>query len=162
MVKGNIQFPEINTPVHDLRILIVSTLWNPEIISSLVKGTVDAILETGVKESQISFVTVPGSWELVAGVQLNLKEYDVVVPIGCLIKGSTMHFEYISESVARGLMDLSLKSGIPILYGVLNCLTLDQARERAGLVKDSHNHGKDWGSGAVRMGLMYKSSRNLQ
>jgi 6,7-dimethyl-8-ribityllumazine synthase len=156
MVQTAIKFPEITDAVTNLKILIVSTLWNPEIVDSLVLATKKAILEEGVQESQITYKTVPGSWELVAGIQNSIQEgYHVIIPIGCLIKGATMHFEYISEGVARGLMDLQIKTEIPILYGVLNCLSEEQARERAGLVPESHNHGKDWGSGAVRMGLMY-------
>ena len=86
--------------------------------------------------------------------KLALNQYDAIIPIGVLIKGSTMHFEYISEAVSKGLMDLCIQSKTPILYGVLNCLSIDQAKERAGLTPKGINHGYDWGSGAVRMALL--------
>ena len=159
MVQSNIVFPAINGRVDHLKILIVSTMWNDDIVSSLVAGAKESILSCGLEESQITHLKVAGSWELVMGVKMNLDGFDAVIPIGVLIKGSTMHFEYISESVSKGLMDLCLQSNVPILYGVLNCLNVEQARERAGLTTDSHNHGNDWGSGAVRMAIMKTTLR---
>lgn len=66
-----------------------------------------------------------------------------------------MHFEYISESVSQGLMRVGLDTGVPVIFGVLTCLTEDQAKERAGLLPGSHNHGDDWASSAVEM-IRYK------
>ncbi|KAM6500314.1 dimethylribityllumazine synthase [Amanita muscaria] len=79
--------------------------------------------------------------------------FDAVISIGVLIKGSTMHFEYISESVSQGLMKVQLDSGVPVIFGVLTALTEAQALERAGLSSGGHNHGEDWGLAAVEMGL---------
>ena len=86
-------------------------------------------------------------------------ECDAVICIGCLIKGSTMHFEYISGAVAQGIMDLQLASGSPVIFGVLTCLTEEQAFERAGIPvgnQKGHNHGIDWGTTAVEMALISK------
>ncbi|KAF8940110.1 6,7-dimetjyl-8-ribityllumazine synthase [Dissophora ornata] len=82
--------------------------------------------------------------------------FDAVICIGVLIKGSTMHFEYICEAVTQGIMRVGLDSGLPVIFGVLTCLTEDQALSRAGMDKDGkgHNHGLDWGSGAVEMALL--------
>lgn len=80
--------------------------------------------------------------------------FDAVIAIGVLIKGATMHFEYISESVSHALMRVQLDSGVPVIFGVLTALTDDQALERAGLgkgVDKGHNHGEDWGLAAVEM-----------
>lgn len=77
---------------------------------------------------------------------------DAVIGIGVLIKGSTMHFEYISESCCSGLMRIGLDTGVPVILGVLTALTEDQALERSGVgrgVNKGHNHGLDWGSAAV-------------
>jgi 6,7-dimethyl-8-ribityllumazine synthase len=76
--------------------------------------------------------------------------FDAVIAIGVLIKGATMHFEYISDSVAHGLMKVQLESGVPVIFGVLTALSDEQALERAG--KGGHNHGEDWGLAAVDMG----------
>jgi 6,7-dimethyl-8-ribityllumazine synthase len=81
--------------------------------------------------------------------------FDAVIAIGVLIKGATMHFEYICESVSHALMKIQLDTGVPVIFGVLTALTDDQALERAGLGRGSekgHNHGEDWGLAAVEMG----------
>jgi 6,7-dimethyl-8-ribityllumazine synthase len=82
--------------------------------------------------------------------------FDAVIAIGVLIKGSTMHFEYICDSVSHALMKLQMDSGVPVIFGVLTALTDDQALERAGLGRGEkgkgHNHGEDWAAAAVEMG----------
>jgi len=81
------------------------------------------------------------------------RPFDAVIAIGVLIKGSTMHFEYICESVSHALMRVQLDSGVPVIFGVLTALTEEQALERAGIgrVSKGHNHGEDWGAAAVEM-----------
>lgn len=82
------------------------------------------------------------------------KPFDAIVAIGCLIKGETMHFEYICESVSHALMRIQVDLGVPVVFGVLACLSEEQALARAGLVEGkSHNHGEDWGEAAVEMGV---------
>jgi len=81
--------------------------------------------------------------------------FDAVIAIGVLIKGSTMHFEYICDSVSHALMKLQMDTGIPVIFGVLTALTDDQALERAALGKGEnkgHNHGEDWALAAIEMG----------
>ncbi|KAG8746843.1 hypothetical protein FRC10_003365 [Ceratobasidium sp. 414] len=84
------------------------------------------------------------------------KAFDAVIAIGVLIKGSTMHFEYICDAVSHALMRLQMETGVPVIFGVLTALTDDQALERAGLGRGEngkgHNHGEDWGLAAVEMG----------
>ncbi|KAG5722148.1 6,7-dimethyl-8-ribityllumazine synthase [Termitomyces sp. T112] len=99
----------------------------------------------------------PGSTPASAPVVtvLNNEPFDAVIAIGVLIKGSTMHFEYICDSVSHGLMKVQLDTGVPVVFGVLTALTDDQALERAGLGRGEnkgHNHGEDWGLAAVEMG----------
>jgi 6,7-dimethyl-8-ribityllumazine synthase len=88
-------------------------------------------------------------------------EYDAIIAIGCLIKGETMHFEYICEAVSQGIMRLNttLSSGSPappIIFGVLAVLTEEQARARAGLIAGKHNHGTEWAQSALKMANVYK------
>lgn len=80
--------------------------------------------------------------------------FSAAIAIGTLIKGSTSHYEYISEAVTHGLMRVQLNTGIPVIYGVLNCFTEEQALQRAGVGKEEpgHNHGIDWGNAAVELG----------
>ena len=77
--------------------------------------------------------------------------------MGVLIKGETMHFEYISEAVSHGLMRVQLDTGVPVIFGVLTVMNDEQAQSRAGLTKGGHNHGHDWGLAAVEMGAKRKA-----
>ncbi|RHZ68867.1 hypothetical protein CDV55_107857 [Aspergillus turcosus] len=82
------------------------------------------------------------------------KPFDAIIAIGVLIKGETMHFEYIADAVSHGLMRVQLDTGVPVIFGVLTVLTEEQGLERAGLGKKGmHNHGEDWGKAAVELGL---------
>ncbi|KAJ7217037.1 6,7-dimethyl-8-ribityllumazine synthase [Mycena pura] len=87
-----------------------------------------------------------------AVVTMPNEPFDAVVAIGVLIKGATMHFEYISDAVSHALMKVQLDTGVPVIFGVLTALTEEQALERAGLTPSGHNHGEDWGLAAVEMG----------
>lgn len=79
--------------------------------------------------------------------------FDAVISIGVLIKGETMHFEYICDAVSHGLMKVQLDSRIPVIFGVLTVLTEEQAMARAGLDGKKHNHGVSWGEAAVEMAI---------
>jgi len=81
--------------------------------------------------------------------------FDAIIAIGVLIKGSTMHFEYISDAVSHGLMKVQLEKEVPLIFGVLTLLTEEQGLERAGIDKagKGHNHGEDWGAAAVELAL---------
>ncbi|OAA49413.1 6,7-dimethyl-8-ribityllumazine synthase [Metarhizium rileyi] len=82
--------------------------------------------------------------------------FDAIIAIGVLIKGESMHFEYISDAVSHGLMRVQLDTGIPVIFGVLTVLNDDQAKARAGIDGKGHNHGEDWGLAAVEMGVKRK------
>ncbi|VEU20563.1 DEKNAAC101442 [Brettanomyces naardenensis] len=141
-----------------LKIAIVHARWNEEIIDALVDGCVKRLLSVGVKKENIVIETVPGSYELPVGAAALASDVsiDAVIAVGCLIKGSTMHFEYISEAVSNKIMDIQFKVGKPIIFGLLTCLTLEQAKARAGLIPGvMHNHGVDWADCAVEMASKY-------
>jgi 6,7-dimethyl-8-ribityllumazine synthase len=85
------------------------------------------------------------------------KPFDAIIAIGVLIKGETMHFEYIADAVSHGLMRLQLDNNVPVIFGLLTVLTEEQGLFRAGIAgssgKEGHNHGEDWGSAAVELGV---------
>ncbi|KAI5960403.1 RIB4 [Candida pseudojiufengensis] len=147
----------------NLRIGILHARWNKKIIDSLVSGAIQKLIELGVKESNIIIESVPGSFELPFGSKLFFEKQqkkqqplDAIIPIGVLIKGSTMHFEYICESTTQQLMKLNFDLNIPVIFGVLTCLTEEQAEARAGLIEGKmHNHGEDWGAAAVEMATKF-------
>jgi len=88
-------------------------------------------------------------------VTMPSQPFDAVISIGVLIKGSTMHFEYICDAVSHGLMKVQLESHTPVIFGVLTALTEEQALNRAGIGREGdkgHNHGEDWGLAAIEMG----------
>jgi 6,7-dimethyl-8-ribityllumazine synthase len=119
---------------NSMRIGIVVSEWNPEITEALFAGVFATLVANGVNRKNIFRVTVPGSFELPFGAQLCLKKKrcDAVICIGCVIRGETPHFDYICQSVSKGIMDLNLMSGIPVIFGVLTCNTPAQAKARSG------------------------------
>ncbi|PNY24826.1 6,7-dimethyl-8-ribityllumazine synthase [Tolypocladium capitatum] len=86
--------------------------------------------------------------------------FDAIIAVGVLIKGETMHFEYIADAVSQGLMRVQLDTGVPVIFGVLTVLNDDQAKARAGVDGRGHNHGEDWGLAAVEMGVKRKEWTN--
>ncbi len=139
------------------RIGIVRTSWNDEIVSELHARCVQALRDAGVRAKDIISVEVPGSFELPLAAQflIKKKKVDAVVALGCLIKGETMHFEYICESVSHGLQRVALDTSKPVVFGVLCCLTELQAKARAS--RERKDHGYEWGQTAVEMvGLIKK------
>ncbi|MCJ1399677.1 hypothetical protein MMC11_002879 [Xylographa trunciseda] len=144
-----------------LRIAIVHARWNTPIISALVSGCTDTLLSQGVLAHNIVTESVPGSYELPFAAQQvqRFGHFDAVVAIGVLIKGETMHFEYIAEAVTQGLMRVQLDSGVPVVFGLLTVLTEEQALARAGVQGGGHNHGEDWGAAAVELGVKRRGWR---
>lgn len=136
-----------------LKIGIVSARWNRQFCEALTQQCKHALRDSGVKEENIIEINVPGAYEVVFGAQslIKNKKVDAVVCIGVLIKGETMHFEYIAEAVAQGIMNLNLRTGVPIIFGILTCLTEEHAQERS--VGDK-SHGYNWGLTAVEMGML--------
>ncbi|KAI8897063.1 6,7-dimethyl-8-ribityllumazine synthase [Globomyces pollinis-pini] len=144
-----------------LRILIVHTRWNNVVVDSLVDGAITTLLKNSVKKENIVVHNVPGAYELPFATQSLLSAaantqtpFHACISIGVLIKGSTMHFEYIADAVSHGLMRVGLDLKIPVIFGVLTCLNDKQALQRAGKGEDSHNHGIDWGTTAIEMALL--------
>merc|ERR1719453_1755542 len=157
MATGNdaIAFPELDG--SEVRVGIITARWHDGIISSLSDGAKAALAECGVKEENIFESTVPGSFELPLATRLLALSgtVDAILPIGVLIKGDTLHFEVISESVTKGLMDVGLATGIPVVFGVLTVNTEEQAVYRSS---GANNHGAQWGKAAVEMALLRASA----
>ena len=115
-----------------MRFAVIRTMWNSELVDALADGNTQALLRAGVPADRIVQQSVPGCYELpLAAKQLCTSgKVDAVVCIGLLIKGETMHFEYLSGATCEGMMNVQLETGVPVIYGVLNCLTTEQAVER--------------------------------
>jgi 6,7-dimethyl-8-ribityllumazine synthase len=111
----------------------------------------------GAKENEIEVLWTPGAFEMpmVAGQLAKSKKYDVLICLGTVIRGSTPHFEYVANEVAKGVAQVSLQSGIPTIFGVITSDTIEQAIERAG-TKDG-NKGSDAALSAIEMANLLKS-----
>eukprot|EP00339_Tiarina_fusa_P016103 CAMPEP_0117016104 /NCGR_PEP_ID=MMETSP0472-20121206/12735_1 /TAXON_ID=693140 ORGANISM="Tiarina fusus, Strain LIS" /NCGR_SAMPLE_ID=MMETSP0472 /ASSEMBLY_ACC=CAM_ASM_000603 /LENGTH=221 /DNA_ID=CAMNT_0004720041 /DNA_START=27 /DNA_END=692 /DNA_ORIENTATION=- len=157
--ESEVSFGELDG--SDVRVGIIKTRWNEEHVGNLVEGCKKALKECGVKDENVFETSVPGSYELpLAARFLALSgTVDAIVTAGVLIKGETLHFEYISESVASGLMSVGLNTQTPIVYGVLNCLNEDQVKARSS---GDSNHGYDWGKTAVEMALLRNEALNIK
>lgn len=155
--KNLSQYDESNIPsAEDLSFGIVVSEWNHEVTHKLYEGCLETLIKHGAKEDNIYFAQVPGSFELPVGGKILASRHrmDAVVCIGCVIKGETSHNEYINQSVATGLTNLSIASGIPFIFGVLTPNTQEQALDRAG---GKHgNKGVEAAVTAIRMAAFKK------
>ncbi len=117
-----------------MRFCIVVSEWNSEITGALMHGAYSTLLRHGACEADIREMVVPGSFELVyaSGRLVNSGEYDAVIALGCVIRGDTPHFDYICQGTTFGLASLNKDGKTPVIYGLLTCDTMDQARERCG------------------------------
>mmetsp|Transcript_3489 Transcript_3489/g.10596 ORF Transcript_3489/g.10596 Transcript_3489/m.10596 type:complete len:377 (-) Transcript_3489:314-1444(-) len=142
-----------------LKIAIVSARWNSVVCESLVQAATEAMNSCNVQDITVEYVA--GSYEIPSAAQVLLEtgRYDGIMCIGCLIKGETMHFEYINEAVTQGVMRLNLDYKIPVIYGILSCLDEDQAKARSGLAGSGHNSGKEWGMTCIESVLLKKRYR---
>lgn len=113
---------------------ILATRFNDFLVSKLVEGAIDAIVRHGGDRDLITVVKVPGAWELplVARLMAKSKNYDAIVAVGAVIRGSTPHFDYVAGEAAKGLAQVQLSSEVPIGFGVLTTDTIEQAVERSG------------------------------
>lgn len=113
---------------------LVVSRWNDFITDRMLGGAVDTLVRHGAQEKNLHVVRVPGTWEIPIAVKRLLAggKVDGVVALGCLIRGSTPHFDYLAGEVTKGLGRLTLDTGIPVTYGVITVENIEQAIERAG------------------------------
>jgi 6,7-dimethyl-8-ribityllumazine synthase len=130
--------------------LVVST-FNKDITDGLLRGARSALTDAGASSADITVVRVPGAFEIpfTARRLARTGRYDAVVCLGCVIKGETMHFEYIASAVSHGIMAVSADTGVPVTFGVLTTLTEEQAVARS--VDGPDNKGREAALSAVEM-----------
>lgn len=142
-----------------LRFGIVVSRFNSFITDRLLAGARDALTGAGATEDQLHIVRVPGSFEIpIAAKKLGeTGRCDAVICIGCILRGETSHFEYIATEVARGVQLAQMDTGVPMIFCVLTCDSLEQAIDRAGL--KSGNKGSEAGLTAVEMANLSRKLR---
>jgi 6,7-dimethyl-8-ribityllumazine synthase len=138
------------------RFAIAVSRFNPEITEGLLAGAREALTEADVNADDVAVVHVPGAFELplVAQRLAESGRFDAVICLGCLIKGDTMHFEYIAEAATRGISEVTLSTGVPVTFGVLTTLTDEQAAVRSQ--PGSDNKGREAALAAVEMATLLR------
>lgn len=134
-----------------LKFGVVVSRWNSFITERMLAGALDALIRHGAREEDIQVVRVPGTWEIPIVAQRLAKSgtADAIVCVGCLIRGSTPHFEYLAAEVTKGLAQISLETGVPVTYGITTVENIEQAIERAG--SKAGNKGADAAVAAIEM-----------
>lgn len=130
---------------------IVVGRFNEFIGGKLLSGALDALKRHGITEDNIEIAWVPGAFEipLAAKKMVSMNQYSAVICLGAVIKGATPHFDFVSSEVSKGIANVSLESGVPVIFGVLTTDTIEQAIERAGT--KSGNKGYDAACTAIEM-----------
>jgi len=136
------------------RFAIVVSSFNQDITEGLLQGARTALQETGVDSADVTVVRVPGAFEIPLAARRLARSgsYDAIVCLGCVIKGETMHFEYIASAVSHGIMAVGVETGVPVTFGVLTALTEEQAAARASAGVD--NKGREAALAAVEMATL--------
>jgi len=139
------------------RFAIVMSRFNDFITSKLVEGAMDALKRHGADEEQISLIKVPGAFEipLIAKRLAESGQFNAIICLGAVIRGSTPHFEYVAAEVSKGIATVALESKIPVTFGVLTTENLEQAIERAG--SKAGNKGWDAAVAAMEMVNLLKN-----
>jgi 6,7-dimethyl-8-ribityllumazine synthase len=138
---------------------IVVSEWNEKITGALLKGAYNTLVKHGAKEENITVEFVPGSFELTFGAKILAENLslDAVIGLGCIIRGETPHFDFISQGVTQGFVDLNMRFEIPFVFGVLTNDTMQQSIDRAG-----GKHGNKGDEAAVTAIKMVALNKQLK
>ena len=134
-----------------IKVALVASRFNEFIVSKLLSGAEDGLVRHGVEGSDIDAYWVPGAFELpLMGQKLaESGKYDAVICLGAVIRGSTSHYDLVCSEAAKGIAQASLKTGVPVLFGVITTENIEQAIERAGT--KAGNKGYDCALSAIEM-----------
>ena len=134
-----------------MKVGIVAARFNEFIVSKLVSGAVDGLVRHDVNEDDITLAWVPGAFEipLIAKKMAKSGKYDAVICLGTVIRGQTSHYDYVCNEVSKGIAQVSLESEIPVMFGILTTVNIEQAVDRAGT--KAGNKGYDCALGAIEM-----------
>ena len=123
---------EGNLDASKLKVGIIVSRFNELVSKGLLEGALDCLRRHGTKEANLDVIWTPGAFEIPMIAKKVAKEYDAVVCLGAVIRGGTPHFEYVASEAAKGIAQVSLDTGIPVIFGILTTDNLEQALERAG------------------------------
>ncbi len=145
LIEGKVVAPE------GMKVGIVASRFNEIIVNKLLGGAVDGLVRHGVEESNITAAWVPGAFELplIAQKMVESKKYDAVICVGAVIRGDTSHYDLVCNEAAKGVAQVSLKTGVPVLFGIITTENIEQAISRAG--SKAGNKGYDCALSAIEM-----------
>ena len=145
VLEGKVVAPE------GMKVGIIASRFNEIIVNKLLGGAVDGLVRHGVEEDNITAAWVPGAFEIpiAASRMARSGKYDAVICVGAVIRGDTTHYDYVCNEVAKGVAQVGLSTGVPVLFGVLTTENIEQAIERAGT--KAGNKGYDCAVGAIEM-----------
>ena len=145
VLEGKVVAPE------GMKVAIVASRFNEIIVNKLLGGAVDGLVRHGVEEKNITAAWVPGAFEIpvIAKKMAESRKYDAIICLGAVIRGSTSHYDYVCNEASKGISQVSMQTGVPVLFGVLTTENIEQAIERAGT--KAGNKGADCANGAIEM-----------
>ena len=145
LLEGKVVAPE------GMKVGIVASRFNEIIVNKLLGGAVDGLVRHGVDEQNITAAWVPGAFEIpvIAKKMAESGKYDAVICLGCVIRGQTSHYDYVCNEVSKGIAQVSLQTGIPVMFGIVTTENIEQAIARAG--SKAGNKGYDCALGAIEM-----------
>ena len=134
-----------------IKVGLVASRFNEFIVSKLVSGAIDGLVRHGVDDDNISLMWVPGAIEIpvMAKKMAESGKFDAVICLGAVIRGATSHYDYVCNEVSKGVAQVGLATGVPVLFGVVTTENIEQAIERAGT--KSGNKGYDCALSAIEM-----------
>jgi len=145
VIEGNIVASE------NFKIGIIASRFNDFVVGRLVEGALDGLKRHNVKDENITLAKVPGAFEIpvVAKKMAETKKFDAIICLGAVIRGATSHYDYVCNEVSKGIAQVSLESGLPVLFGVLTTENIEQAVERSG--SKAGNKGTECALAAIEM-----------
>ena len=145
LLEGNVVAPK------GMKVGIIASRFNNFIVEKLLDGAVDGLVRHGVDEKNIDACWVPGAFEIpvIAKKMAESKKYDAVICVGAVIRGATSHYELVVNETTKGIAQVSLSTGVPVLFGVIATENIEQAVERAG--SKAGNKGYDCALSAIEL-----------
>ena len=145
-----------NLTTNNEKFCIIIARFNEFIGSKLLSGAIDELIRHGIKEETIDVIWTPGAFEIpvIAKKAAKSGKYNAVITLGAVIKGATGHYDFVAAEVSKGVAQVSLETGVPVIFGVLTTDNLEQAIERAGT--KAGNKGSEAAKAAIEMANLTK------
>jgi 6,7-dimethyl-8-ribityllumazine synthase len=143
-----------------LRFAVIASRFNDEIVDGLLRGALDCLSRHGAADDAVSVYRVPGAFEIptLAAKLIDIDDIDAIVTLGCLLRGDTPHFDFISAQVTNDLSRVATEAKLPVAFGVITCNTLEQAVERSSA--GSGNKGWEAALAAIEMANLWRALRS--